>query len=36
MRACAFFLGAAIAVGAVHAQDAVEQARQLAGQGGGR
>ena len=29
MRACALFLGAAIAVGAAHAQDAAEQARQL-------
>ena len=33
MRACAFFLGAAIAVGAAHAQDAVEQARQLEARG---
>ncbi len=35
MRACAFFLGAAIAVGAAHAQDAVEQARQLEARGEG-
>ncbi len=35
MRACALFLGAAIAVGAAHAQDAVEQARQLEARGEG-
>jgi hypothetical protein len=33
MRACAWFLGAAIAVGAAHAQDAVDQARQLEARG---
>ena len=33
MRACALILGAAIAVGSAHAQDAAEQARQLEARG---
>jgi hypothetical protein len=35
MRACAFFLGAAVAIGTAHAQDVVEQARQLEVRGEG-